>query len=59
MTPEERERWNERKCKEDEMWRKAAFPISVISLVLVTAKEFHIGTILIELLKRLQSAILH
>lgn len=50
---EKAERYRKRAQKRDEFFRNAALPISVISLFVAIAKEFHLGRTLIELLQKL------
>lgn len=49
---QDREELIQRELKREEFIQRAALPISVISLVLVTAKEFQLGKILQGLIQR-------
>lgn len=49
---EKAERYRRRAQKWDDFFHNAALPISVISLSVAIAKEFHLGRTLIELLQK-------
>lgn len=54
---QDREELIRRELKREELIQRAALPISVISLVLVTAKEFQLGKILSELIQKVLRAV--